>query len=74
MNTNYSIVIQWSKADNYFVAMLPEWGKQYLAYGNSYEEALVNARKKIDLLIKLSLSEGKILPEPIFFKIPSVIK
>ena len=74
MNTNYSIIIQWSEKDNCFIAMLPEWGKEYHTTGDSYEETLKNAKETIALLIKNALSEGEALPEPHCFKIPSPIK
>ena len=71
MNDNYSIIIQWSAKDNCFVATLPEW-KQCHAMGESYEEALTNARKAIDVLIRTSLAEGKILPKAKTFQTPSI--
>jgi antitoxin HicB len=71
--SNYTIVIQWSEVNNCFVASLPEWGESYHQCGKTYEEALLNARQAIDVLIKSSLSAGRILPEPQNFSISSPI-
>ena len=73
MNNNYSIVIQWSQKDNCFVASLPEWGN-YNTHGKTYEQALSNAQKILDALIRTSLYEGKPLPEAKTFKVSSVAK
>ena len=72
MNKNYSIVIQWSEKDNCYVATLPEW-QQCHALGKSYEEALTNARQAIDILVRTSLADGRILPEARTFQDPSVL-
>ena len=71
MNDRYSIIIQWSAKDNCFVATLPEW-KQCHTSGKTYEEALTNAREAIEILIKRSLAEGRILPEANIFQISSI--
>lgn len=60
---NYSIVIQWSKKNNCFVVTLPEWGGLCHTYGDTYEEALSNAKEVLNLMIKSSLEEGESLPE-----------
>lgn len=71
--SNYTIVIQWSEVNHCFVASLPEWGESCHQCGKTYEEALFNARQAIDVLIKTSLSAGRILPEPQNFTITSPI-
>lgn len=71
MNSNYSVVIQWSEQENSFVAILPEWGEFGHTLGKTYEEALVNAKTVLELLIQSSLKEGKSLPKPKTFKISS---
>ena len=71
MNSNYSIVIQWSQKDNCFVASLPEWG-DLNTYGKSYEQALNNARRVLSSLIEASISQGRSLPEAQTYEIPSV--
>ena len=60
---NYSMVIQWSKKDSCFVVTLPEWGEQCQTYGDTYEEALKNAREVLQLMVNSSLEEGVSLPE-----------
>ena len=70
-DNNYSIVIQWSQKDNCFVASLPEWGDRN-THGQSYEEALLNAKKILSSLIKASKSQGKSLPKAKTFQTPSI--
>lgn len=67
MKTRYTIVIQWSNEDDCFVVSLPEWGEFCHTHGNSYEEALKNAREVLELLIDSCLEDGKPLPEPQIF-------
>ena len=73
MNSNYSIVIQWSQKDNCFVASLPEWNNQNTS-GESYEQALANAQKVLATLIELSKSQGQSLPQAKTFQIASVVQ
>ena len=44
MNDRYSILIQWSDEDQIYLASLPEFGPYARTHGNSYEDALKNAR------------------------------
>lgn len=71
MNSNYSIIIQWSTQNDCFVASLPEW-ENCNTKGKTYEEALENARKAIAHLVESSVSEGKPLPETKVFQLPCV--
>ncbi|MEM7595293.1 MAG: type II toxin-antitoxin system HicB family antitoxin [Cyanobacteria bacterium P01_A01_bin.83] len=68
---NYSIIIQWSDQENCFVARLPEWSDVKVR-GESYETVLANAQQAIDTLIKSFLSQGRLLPEPRNFHLPSI--
>jgi antitoxin HicB len=65
---NYSMVIQWSKTDSCFVVSLPEWGELCQTYGNTYEEALKNAKEVLQLMVNSSQAEGTSLPEVNTFK------
>lgn len=65
---NYSIVIQWSQKDNCFVVTLPEWGELCQTYGDTYEDALSNAKEVLQLMINSSLQEGVELPEANTFR------
>ena len=62
----YTIVIQWSDEDQCYVVFLPEFEDvmQPCTHGDTYEEALKNAQEVLDLLIEITLEEGKSLPEP----------
>ena len=64
---NYSMVIQWSKKDKCFVVTLPEWGELCQTYGDTYEEALSNAKEVLHLMVDSSLKEGSSLPEADIF-------
>lgn len=65
---HYSIIIQWSKKDNCFVVTLPEWGNLCHTYGDTYEEALRNAKEVLQLMIDSSLAEEANLPEANVFE------
>ncbi|MEM8675118.1 MAG: type II toxin-antitoxin system HicB family antitoxin [Cyanobacteria bacterium P01_G01_bin.67] len=65
---NYSMVIQWSQKDRCFVVTLPEWGELCHTYGDTYEEALRNAKEVLNLMINSSMEEGDLLPEANTFK------
>ena len=63
MNLNYSMILQWSEKDKCFVVTFPEWGEFCHTYGDTYEEALNNAKEVLQLMIHSSLAEGASLPE-----------
>ncbi len=60
----YSILIQWSETDSVYVASLPEWGKYARTHGETYEEALENAKEVLEDLIYGYEQTGKTMPEP----------
>nr|VFK50863.1 MAG: Predicted nuclease of the RNAse H fold, HicB family [Candidatus Kentron sp. TC]VFK64031.1 MAG: Predicted nuclease of the RNAse H fold, HicB family [Candidatus Kentron sp. TC] len=60
MNARYSILIRWSDEDRCYVASLPEFGPYAHTHGQTYEEALTNAKEALALLIEDTLP----LPEP----------
>lgn len=62
MNSNYTIIIQWSEEDNCFIVSLPEWGEYCHTHGETYRDALKNAEEVLELLIESSLEEGEPLP------------
>lgn len=62
MNQNYSMIIQWSEKDRCFVVTLPEWGELCHTYGDTYEEALRNAKEVLQLMVDSSIAEGVSLP------------
>lgn len=64
MNYNYTIIIQWSEEDKGFVVSLPEWGEFCHTHGETYEEALQNAKEVLEMLVESSLTNGEILPTP----------
>ncbi|MBW4623509.1 MAG: type II toxin-antitoxin system HicB family antitoxin [Cyanosarcina radialis HA8281-LM2] len=64
MDSHYAIIIQWSDEDDCFVVSLPEWGEFCHTHGDTYEEALKNAREVLELLIESYLEDEEPLPEP----------
>jgi predicted RNase H-like HicB family nuclease len=58
----YTIVTQWSEADNCFVVFLPDFESvmQPVTHGDTYDEALQNAQEVLDLLTQLD--DGNLPP------------
>lgn len=54
MNYKYTIAIQWSDEDECFVVFLPEFENvmQPCTHGDTYEEAIANAREVLELLLE----------------------
>lgn len=65
----YSVLIQWSEEDQAYIALLPEWGKYARTHGESYEEALENAKEVLEDLLYGYEKIGKPLPQPQILKI-----
>ena len=66
----YQVVINWSSADNAYIAQAPEllgcW-----AHGETYQEALAEIEQAIGLWIDTATEFGDPVPEPLDFA-PSV--
>ena len=63
MNLPYTIIIQWSSKDKCYLVHLPEFPTQkYHTHGDTYEEAVKNAREVIEMLIAEYQEYGKPLP------------
>jgi antitoxin HicB len=67
MNSHYTIIIQWSEEDQCYVVSFPEWGDYCHTHGDTYEEALQNAREVLELLTESAIDDGKSLPKPQLF-------
>jgi len=59
----YEIIIFWSDDDQAFIADVPEL-PGCMAHGKTYESALRNARKAIDLWIRTAKEFGDPIPVP----------
>ena len=59
----YELVIYWSEEDRCFIAEVPEL-PGCAADGNSYEEAVTNAREIIEEWIGTAKSLGRSIPAP----------
>jgi predicted RNase H-like HicB family nuclease len=63
MSIRYELIIYWSKDDHAFVVEVPEL-PGCMADGESYEEAVANAREAIQLWIETARELGRPVPEP----------
>ena len=66
---HYSMVIEWSDADDAFIVSVPEFPGQH-THGVTYEEAVRQGHDLIDSLIMWTLQDGNPLPQPRVFSIP----
>ncbi|MDD9810474.1 MAG: type II toxin-antitoxin system HicB family antitoxin [Gammaproteobacteria bacterium] len=64
MKPHYSILIQWSDADQCYIASLPEFGAFAKTHGETYEQALRNAQTVLGLLVE----ETEPLPAPAVYE------
>ncbi len=63
METKYEIIIFWSEEDQSFVADVPEL-TGCMAHGNTYDSALVNIKKAMELWIETANEFGDPIPIP----------
>ena len=63
MTHKYSMVIEWSDADEAFVVTLPEFPSNP-THGATYEEAAHNGQEVLEMLIEVYQADGKPLPQP----------
>jgi predicted RNase H-like HicB family nuclease len=70
----YTMLIQWSDADQAYLVALPEWeGRVFgpVTHGDTYEEAVRNGHEVLELLVEDARESGTPLPEPrVFAGIP----
>jgi predicted RNase H-like HicB family nuclease len=59
----YEIIIYWSEEDNAYIAEVPEL-PGCMTHGESYEEAVRNAKDAIQLWIKTAKEFNDFIPEP----------
>jgi predicted RNase H-like HicB family nuclease len=59
----YEIIMYWSTEDEAFIAEVPELAG-CMADGETYDEALANARVVIQEWIETAQALGRIIPEP----------
>ncbi len=55
----YTLIIQWSAADDCFVVFLPEFVNvmQPVTHGETYAEAFQNAQEVLELLVESALED-----------------
>ncbi len=59
----YEIIIYWSKADDAFIAEVPELAG-CMADGESYHDAVLNVETVINEWIETAKLEGRTIPQP----------
>jgi predicted RNase H-like HicB family nuclease len=73
MNPKYTMLIQWSEADQLYLVHLPEFPwQQFVTHGKTYEEAARNGQDAIAGLIEVLQNNGQPLPEPTALIAPQV--
>ncbi len=63
----YHVNIAWSDEDECYLVELPEFAteiQRYFTHGDTYQEALDNAREVLALLVESYQAEGRTLPIP----------
>ncbi len=65
----YSLLIEWSGDDLAYLVTLPDWEQEGIvlgpvAHGDTYEEAVSNAREALDSLVCSLRQHRQPLPEP----------
>ncbi len=63
MSIKYELIIYWSKEDNAFVVEVPEL-PGCMADGETYEQAVTNARQVIEEWIETARKLGRSIPKP----------
>ena len=64
---HYSMVIEWSDADQAYLVMLPEWsdriiGGPAVTHGDTYEAAVKRGQQALEALIASATKSGEALP------------
>ena len=62
----YSILIQYDKNDNIYIASIPELSG-CMAHGNTQEDAVKEIKIALELQIEELISSGAEIPQPILF-------
>jgi predicted RNase H-like HicB family nuclease len=63
MSIQYELIIYWSEEDQSFVVEVPEL-PGCMADGETYEQALANARQVIEEWIETAREQGRPIPKP----------
>ena len=67
---HYSMIVQWSPADQAYLVTLPEWdGRAFnpVTHGETCEEAIKNGHAALEALVASARKHGETLPEPRVF-------
>ena len=63
MSIKYELIVYWSDADDAFIVEVPEL-PGCMADGETYEQAVANARQVIEEWIETARELGRPVPEP----------
>jgi len=67
MKSNYSMLIQWSDEDKFFVVTIPEFTDRVMmpcTHGDSYEDAVQAGQEVIETFLEIWAEEGRSIPAP----------
>ena len=65
MSYKYTMVIQWSEADQLYLVHLPEFPwQQFVTHGKTYQEAAQNGKDALEGLLEVLQANNQPLPEP----------
>jgi predicted RNase H-like HicB family nuclease len=67
MNSQYSMLIQWSDEDQAYIVTLPEFPTCH-THGETYEEAVKNGEEVLKLIAEAYQERGEPLPAPVKFQ------
>lgn len=68
MENKYSINIFWSEEDDCFVAIIPDF-PNLSAFGDSYEDAIADAKQVLHMAVESLERDGIPLPQPKYHKL-----
>jgi predicted RNase H-like HicB family nuclease len=63
---HYSILIEWSDEDQFYLVTLPEWADRVMmsaTHGSPYVEAAQHGQEVLEMLVRSALAEGQPLPK-----------
>ncbi|HLQ30667.1 MAG TPA: type II toxin-antitoxin system HicB family antitoxin [Ktedonobacteraceae bacterium] len=64
---HYSMLIEWSEADQAYLVTLPEWANRVMmpaTHGSTYSEAVQHGQEVLELLMNSAIRDGEPLPPP----------
>jgi predicted RNase H-like HicB family nuclease len=70
--TPYSMIVEWSEADQLFLVTIPEFSEKVFmpcTHGKTRTEAIHNGEEVIEMYLEAWAAEGEIIPSPHTFQL-----